>query len=343
MTGATGGSGWAPAGRGGLGRRRTLLGLTIALSVWPGSWWGCQTAGSRPGTGGLESWVNGPARWLMLPEEEREARRLRTNREAVAFIEAFWQRRDPDPDVPGNPVAQAFYDRVEAADSLYGEERRRGSLTDRGRVLVLLGPPPVLSYSQRSTPAWDPGPLGSRPAVQTRRLVQETWLYRAEDLSPALLALLAEQGRDPEAVLVFVVEPDRTYLTDGDKLLELAVRAALRAPSAPLAPVTEPRQDGAPPLPRQHGRSKWPAGSPHGQAARRGPNPLRAAQNDQPATSLTPGKSPPVSASSPKKAPSAIGHSTPPASMGAISSSVSSSRPSSKSRSTAPRVAPPPP
>lgn len=266
MTGATG----STHGGHGFGRRRTLLGLTIALSVWPGSWWGCQTAGWRPETGGLESWVNGPARWLMLPEEEREARRLRTNREAVAFIEAFWQRRDPDPGVPGNPAAQAFYDRVEAADNLYGEEGRRGSLTDRGRALVLLGPPPVLSYSQRSTPAWDPGPLGSRPAVQTRRLVQETWIYRAEDLSPALLALLAEQGRDPEAVLVFVVEPDRTYLTDGAKLLELAVRAALRvpAPLAPPAPSVEPRQDGAPPLRKQHGRPKWPAGSPQGWAAR---------------------------------------------------------------------------
>lgn len=265
MTGGmTGATGWAHRGRSGFGRRGTLLGLTIALSVWPGSWWACQSAGSRPETGGLESWVNSPARWLMLPEEEREARRLRTNREAVAFIEAFWQRRDPDPGVPGNPAAQTFYDRVEAADSLYGEEGRRGSLTDRGRVLVLLGPPPVLTYSQRSTPAWDPGPLGSRPAVQTRRLVQETWLYRAEDLSPALLALLAEQGREPEAVLVFVVEPDRTYLTEGDRLLELAVRAALRAS----APGAEPRQDGAPPPRRQRGGPKWPAGELHGRAAR---------------------------------------------------------------------------
>ncbi len=242
----TGSTGWTNQGHGRPARWSRLHGPTIALLVLLGGWWGCQSAAARPGSGtagGLESWVNGPARWLMSPEEEREARRQRTNREAVAFIEAFWQRRDPDPETPGNPAAQTFYERVEAADSLYGEGGRRGSLTDRGRALLLLGPPPVLAYGQRSTPAWDPGPLGSRPAVQTRRLVLETWTYRTEDLDPALRALLAEQGRDPELVLVFVVEPENTHLIDGARLLELAVRAALPEPP--------PRQDGAD---RQSGR-----------------------------------------------------------------------------------------
>lgn len=250
------------AAGGRLTRRRRVRGLTASVVLCLGGWLGChavERAGRRSEAGGMAGWASGPIRWLMLPEEEREARRLRTNREAVTFIEAFWQRRDPDPNVPGNPAAQVFYERVEAADNLYGEGGVRGSLTDRGRALVLLGPPPLLSYGQRATPAWDPGPLGGRPAVQTRRLAVETWTYTAQDLSPALLGRLEELGRPPEVVLVFVVEPDRTHLTDGGKLLDLAVRAAL-------------------------------------------PEREEAGQNDQPATSLTPEKSPPVSARVPSRA-----------------------------------------
>lgn len=193
------------------------------LSLLP--WVGC--AAGRPQTGAVQGWADGPVRWLMLPDEERQARKLRTNREAVAFIEAFWRRRDPDPDAPGNPFAQAFYDRVDAADRLYTEGGRRGSLTDRGRALILLGPPPVLAYGQKPVPAWEPGRLGGRPAVQTKKIVVETWTYRAEDLAPKMRALLAEE-ETARVVLVFVVEPERTYLTDGGKYLDLAVRASLR-------------------------------------------------------------------------------------------------------------------
>jgi GWxTD domain-containing protein len=201
--------------------------LAASALLWWGSWLGCQTTGRRAETGGIGGWATGPTRWLMLPEEEREARRLQTNREAVTFIEAFWQRRDPDLDQPGNPVAQTFYERVEAADRLYGEGGVRGSLTDRGRALILLGPPPRLSYSQRPTPSWDPGSPRGRPALQTRRLVLESWIYPPEELAPALRALLAEEEW-PEVVLVFVVDPDHTTLTDGDKFLDLAVRALVR-------------------------------------------------------------------------------------------------------------------
>jgi GWxTD domain-containing protein len=201
--------------------------LAASLLAWGGGV-GCQGTGRRPEIGGIGGWAAGPTRWLMLPEEEREARRLATNREAVSFLESFWRRRDPDLEQNGNPVAQMFYERVEAADRLYGEGGVRGSLTDRGRALLLLGPPPVLSYNQRTTPAWDPNPPRNRPALQTRRLVLETWTYPADSLAPDLLALLDEEGRPHEVVLVFVIEPDRATLTDGGKLLDLAVRALVR-------------------------------------------------------------------------------------------------------------------
>ena len=135
-----------------------LAGLALACRSTP-----VRTA--SPSGVGLDE---GPTRWLMLPDEQRKFRRLQTTREAVDFIETFWRRRDPDPNVPGNEFSKTFYERVEAADRLYTEGATRGSLTDRGRALVLLGPPPILRYGQKKVPAWDPGKPGAPSAVQTR-------------------------------------------------------------------------------------------------------------------------------------------------------------------------------
>lgn len=187
---------------------------------------GCGSAPARP-AGGL-GLAEGPTRWLMLPEEQRQLRRLRTTREAVDFIEEFWRRRDPDPNTPGNEFSRTFYERVEAADRLYSEGGTRGSLTDRGRALILLGPPPVLRFSQKKVPAWNPGKGGAPPVVQTHTLSLESWVYKMEDLAPALQELIQKEDPRPEIVLVFAVDPRHTYLTEGGEYLEMAVRAAVR-------------------------------------------------------------------------------------------------------------------
>jgi len=197
-----------------------------ALFLLPGLALGCGSAPARPAGGvGL---AEGPTRWLMLPEEQRQLRRLRTTREAVDFIEQFWRRRDPDPNTPGNEFSRIFYERVEAADRLYSEGGTRGSLTDRGRALILLGPPPVLRFNQKKVPAWDPGKGGAPPVVQTHVLALESWVYQLEDLEPAFQKLLQEEDPRPEIVLAFAIDPRRTYLIEGDEYLEMAVRAAVR-------------------------------------------------------------------------------------------------------------------
>lgn len=204
-------------------RLRLLLG-TAVLSLL--SCVACRSAGRTSTAAGL---ADGPTRWLMLSEELRQVQRMRTNREAVEWLEDFWRRRDPDPDQPGNEAAKVFYQRVEAADRLYSEGGVRGSLTDRGRALILLGPPPVLRYSQKRAPAWEPGRPGGKPAIQTRDVVLESWVYALDDLSPELRERIAQE--DPERTeleLVFLVEPRHTELLEGEKILDLAVRAAVR-------------------------------------------------------------------------------------------------------------------
>jgi GWxTD domain-containing protein len=210
------------------GGNRSRWRLAAALAVLSGLALSCRSGAPRHAASGAAGLDEGPTRWLMLPEEEKRYRRLRTSREVIDFVEAFWIRRDPDPATPGNEFAKTFYERVEAADRLYGDGGVRGSLTDRGRALVLLGPPPVLRYGQKKVPAWDPGHPGSPSAVQTHSLPLESWVYPVEELPPALRQLVRQDDPRTEIVLVFVADPRHTNLIDGEEYLEMAARAAVR-------------------------------------------------------------------------------------------------------------------
>lgn len=211
-------------------RSRVGQGLAVAvLSLVPWLVLACRPGIVRATPSGAASLADGPTRWLMLPEEIRQSERLRSTREAVDFVESFWRRRDPDPDEPGNAFAKTFYERVEAADRLYADGGQRGSLTDRGRALVLLGPPAVLRYSQKKVPAWEPGKPGSRPGIRSRPLVLEIWAYPVQDLPTALAQRIAEREPDmSEISLSFAVEPRRTYLVEGHRYLEYAVQTGVR-------------------------------------------------------------------------------------------------------------------
>lgn len=200
--------------------------FAVLLLAWPGGH-GLLAQAER---GTVVDPLDGPTRWLMLPGEERQARRIKTVRETVAFIEAFWRRRDPDPRQPGNEASKLFYERVEAADHLYGEDGIRGSMTDRGRALVLLGSPPTLRYGQKRVPSWQPGPSGSRPQVDTQSLVVETWVYRLAELPAPLAELVAAETGAGQIEISFAVEPRSCHLIDGEKYLQLAVRALVREP-----------------------------------------------------------------------------------------------------------------
>ena len=60
-------------------------------------------------------------------------------------------------------------------------------------------------------------------------MVLESWVYAVEDLEPAMRDRMGEDHPGvAEVVLVFLVEPRRTELLEGEKFLELAVRASVR-------------------------------------------------------------------------------------------------------------------
>src|SRR5436309_16047333 len=215
-----------------MARKERAIGWWAALPLVSWLAAGCGASFERSPSAGAGGLTDGPTRWLMLPEEVRQAERLRTAREALEFIAAFWPRRDPDPATPGNEFEKTFNQRVEAADRLYAEEGgRRGSLTDCGRVLIRLGPPPIQRYSQKRVPAWEPGKPGARAPMRTRNLTLLIWVYPVKSLPPAMVKLLGggnERAAPEEIALTFQVEPDGTHLIEGEKYLDMAVRAAIR-------------------------------------------------------------------------------------------------------------------
>lgn len=174
----------------------------------------------------LVEWAAGPARWYLLPAELRHLRAVRSPAEAVNFIDAFWRLRDPDPATAENPAREGFARRVEAADLLYGEAKVRGSLTPRGRALILLGPPPRLQVTSEPALAWeDEGDSPDR--VGTREVPTEVWRYTPQDLPPRYAAALAARGQHEGVELRFQDTGKQMKLVAGEEFLELVPLVAL--------------------------------------------------------------------------------------------------------------------
>jgi GWxTD domain-containing protein len=87
-------------------------------------------------------WGDGPVQWILTPAEKQAWAALADPNARVAFVEEFWARREKLPSAEGRTYRQEFERRAAFADAnLAQDPEKRGSLTDRGMVFVLLGPP----------------------------------------------------------------------------------------------------------------------------------------------------------------------------------------------------------
>jgi GWxTD domain-containing protein len=147
-----------------------------------------------------QEWRNGPAQWLMTAEEQRAWREVKTDAEAIHFIDLFWVRRDPTPGTPDNEFRNEFETRVVFADRAFAEPRKRGALTDRGRVYIVLGPAKhMLGATRTST-----GQLGAKMAdgydpTGGRQLgARDVWMWEHAE---------AQKFDMPKIEVVFIEDP----------------------------------------------------------------------------------------------------------------------------------------
>ncbi|HYB53193.1 MAG TPA: GWxTD domain-containing protein, partial [Thermoanaerobaculia bacterium] len=86
-------------------------------------------------------WNDGPVQWLLSADERRTFSGLADPASRSEFIATFWKVRDPKPETPENEFRDEFDRRADFADARFAQDEVRGSLTDRGMVFILLGPP----------------------------------------------------------------------------------------------------------------------------------------------------------------------------------------------------------
>ncbi|MEO8431212.1 MAG: GWxTD domain-containing protein [Acidobacteriota bacterium] len=139
---------------------------------------------------GLEGdgWGTGPTRFLMTPEESRQWTAESDAQGRSEFITKFWASRDPDPNTPENEFRSEFERRVAFADAALAQGEKRGSLTDRGMVFVLLGPPTFLTQRKLAVneDAMGSQSVFSSRSVDTTNNLKETWQYRRDRLPPGV-------------------------------------------------------------------------------------------------------------------------------------------------------------
>lgn len=97
-------------------------------------------------------WLIGAVSRIATAEEIQAYLALRDDAAAQAFIESFWEKRDPAPAKPGNPLRETFEERSAAADRQFSEAGFLGRRTDRGTVYVLYGRPTEIDFEVSPTP-----------------------------------------------------------------------------------------------------------------------------------------------------------------------------------------------
>ncbi|HEX8170586.1 MAG TPA: GWxTD domain-containing protein [Thermoanaerobaculia bacterium] len=133
----------------------------------------------------------GAAQFLMTKEETAQWRTLQSDADADAFIALFWARRDPTPGTPRNEFREEFVRRVQSADKNFTENRTKGSLTDRGKMLILFGPPKRRELSGAAKPEAVTSPFNQADNDDRPDTEAQNWIYEGESAKPFFAATRA--------------------------------------------------------------------------------------------------------------------------------------------------------
>jgi len=124
--------------------------------------------------GTYKTWLNTEVPYIITDEERKAFMSLSNDEERDAFIENFWQRRNPNPDSPENEYREEHYRRIAYANEHFAAGKP-GWKTDRGHIYIAYGKPDDID----SHPS---GGTYERPADEgggsTSTFPFEIWHYR---------------------------------------------------------------------------------------------------------------------------------------------------------------------
>lgn len=90
--------------------------------------------------GAYKTWLDQDVHWIITDQEAKAFKSLSNDEERDAFIEAFWQRRNPNPDSPENEYREEHYRRIAYANEHFAAGKP-GWKTDRGHIYIAYGKP----------------------------------------------------------------------------------------------------------------------------------------------------------------------------------------------------------
>jgi len=197
--------------------------------------------------GDIAQWGKGPASHLMTKEEQKVWKKLKTQEEAEEFIKLFWAKRDPTPDTPQNEFRDEIDRRVQFANNAFTTGRTVGSMSDRGEVFIVIGPP----YT-RKTSSEAPTTNIQTPTSPTTPPREEVWVYEKDKLPsyagmPIFEITFVDQnfsnnwklGHTPgvdvpdlleKARNSYIISPDMTELPTYEAYLEAQRKASMLPP-----------------------------------------------------------------------------------------------------------------
>jgi len=76
----------------------------------------------------------------MTSQEIDDLSFIKSKYELNRFLTVLWKQRDPTPQTDKNEYKEEYYSRIKTADTFFFE-RKPGSETERGRILLLYGRP----------------------------------------------------------------------------------------------------------------------------------------------------------------------------------------------------------
>ena len=124
-----------------------------------------------------KDWLEKDVTYIISDEERKAFKQLSNDEEREKFIEAFWDRRNPNPDSEDNEFKDEHYRRIEYANEHFAAGVP-GWRTDRGRIYIVYGPPDEIE-SHPSGGSYD-RPLEEGGGT-TSTYPFEDWRYRHID------------------------------------------------------------------------------------------------------------------------------------------------------------------
>jgi GWxTD domain-containing protein len=124
-----------------------------------------------------KKWLSEEVPYIITDAERATFKKFATDVEREAFIEYFWERRNPNPGSPENEFKEEYYRRIAYANEHYASGIP-GWKTDRGRIYIMWGPPDEIDSHPSGGTYERPDSEGGG---ETSTFPFEQWRYRYID------------------------------------------------------------------------------------------------------------------------------------------------------------------